>query len=203
MSNRPPALQLSGRSSTSRGLISPMASPSPLKLDFGFALRRDGSTGSGRALCRSPSARRRPVTISQSGRGQASSTPRQRPVTSSLFSTLSLGFETERNGNGEGAKSQIVGITLFDDEDRARLSMIVGQNIWNEESSGAPEGISRTDVQEGTPKPQNELERPPTPPPKETRKTEERVKPEPRGSQNVTTSQLATQESQHHYTTEK
>lgn len=201
MSNRPPALQLSGRSSTSQGLTSPMASPSPFKLEFGFALRRDGSTGSGRALCRSPSARGRPVTSNQTGRGQASNKPRQCFVTPSPFSSLSLNFETERNGNEEDRKSQIVGITLFDDEDIARLSLIVGENLWNEKSNETSKSISRTKAQKETPEPENGLERPPTPPPKDVLKTEE--KPEPRGSQNATTSQLATQESQLRPITEK
>lgn len=166
-----------------------MTSPSPLRLDFGFSLRRDGSTGSGRSLCRSPSAQKRPVSTA---RGQASSNPRQRPVTSSLFSTLCLNFETERNGNREGTKSQIVGITLFDDEDIAKLGTIAGGNLWNEESNEA----SKSTSQEETPKAENELELPPTPPPKDTLKKEERVKPEPRGPHDMTTSPLATREAQ-------
>lgn len=195
MSNRPLALLLNGRSSMSRGMASPMLSPSSPKLDLGFTLRREGSTGSGRAICMSPSARKRVSTAYQPGREEALSQPRQPLVTPSVLSTLSLDFETERNRRKEGTESEIVGITLFDKEDIARLSLIIGRNLWNEEGNQTSKSINRTSAQKETPKPETELEKAPLSPLKDTLKTRETVKPASRSSQSVTT-QLTTRESQ-------
>jgi len=192
VSNYSSAQLFNRRSSTGWGMTSPMTSPSSSKMDFGFALRREGSTGSGRALCMSPSARSPRFTINHSGREGTSSKPRRRLLTSSLFSTLSLDFEIEKNSNGEGTKNGMNGITLFDKEDIARLSMIVGRNPWNEESDvgfEASKSVSQTDVQGEILRPETE----PPPPLEDTLNTEERVKPELRGAQNVAPSQLATQ----------
>jgi hypothetical protein len=111
-------------------------------------------------------------------------------MTSSFFSTLSLDFEIERNSNREGTKSDMNGITLFDKEDIARLSMIIGRNPWNEEGDVGSKSFSQTDVQKEMPKPETELEKDPPPPLKDTLKTEEGVKPGLQDSQSVTTSQL-------------
>ena len=191
VSNCPSALLLNGRSSTGRGMTSSMAIPSPSSLDSRVALRREGSTGSGRALYK------------QSGWEGASSKPRQPLVSSSLSLTLSLDFETERNGNGEGSESEIVGITLFDKEDIARLSTIIGRHLWNEEGNASFEvskRMSRTDVRDGTARPEIEPEKVPLPSLKDTFGTEERVKPGLRGSR---TTQPATQESRLQLMTEK
>ena len=195
MSSRPSALLLNQRSSIERGISSPIASPPSSKLDSGFALRREGSTGSGRTLCKSRSAWKRPCISNQSEREEPSSKPRRCLVTSSLFSTLSLGFETERNRNKEGTENEIIGITLFDKEDIARLSMIVGRNLWNEDNKAA-KSISQADAQAGMPRPEAELERAPPSPPNDTLKTEVGANPGLRGYQIVTTSQLATQQPQ-------
>ena len=206
VSKRSSALLLNRHSSTGWGMASPMTSPSSSKLDLGFSLRREGSTGSGRALCMSPLARRTLFTTSQPGREEASSKPRQRLVTSSLFSTLSLDFEVERNSNGEGTKNGMKGTTLFDKEDIARLSTIVGRNLWNEESEvggEASKDVNQTNGQKEVLRPEAELEKEPPPPLKDTLKTEERVNLGLRGSRNVTSSQLATHEPQLQPITEK
>lgn len=204
ISNRSSAVPSNSRSSTGWG--SPMLSPSSSKMDLGFALRRDGSTGSGRALCRSPTARHPRFTTNQSGREETPSKPRQRLVTSPLFSTLSLDFEIERSNNGEGTKDGVNGITLFNKDDIARLSLIVGSNLWNEESDvgfEASKGVSQTDVQKEMTRPKPELEKEQEPPLKDTLRTEESVKPVLQDSPSATLSQLATHEPQPQPITEK
>jgi hypothetical protein len=178
-------------------VTNPLPPLSPSKINFGVALRREGSTGSGRALCTSISARKSKY---QSGWEGVSSKPRQRLVSSSLSSTLSLSFETERNRKVEGSESEIVGTTLFDKKDMAMLSIITGLNLWNEEDNEASK--SRTVTQKGTPTHETEPERAPLPSPTDNIKIEERVKPEFRGSQIVTT-EMAAQESQFQHDTEK
>ena len=199
MSNRSSATPLDRRSSTGWGMTSPLSPPSSSKLEFGFALRREGSTGSGWALCRSPSARNPRVTTNQSRRVEASSKPRQRLVTPSHFSTLSLDFEIERSHNGEDTKNGVDGITLFDKEDIARLSLIVGRNLWNEEGNmgiEASKSVSQPDVQKEMLRPETEPERGREPPLEDTPGTEESVQPGLRDSQSVTLSQVATHEPQ-------
>lgn len=127
-------------------------------------------------------------------------------MTPSLFSTLSLDFEIERNSNGEGTKNGMKGITLFDKEDIARLSIIVGRNLWNEESEAggqASKVVSQTNGQKEILRPEAELEKEPLPPLKDTLKPEERVKLGLRGPQNVSPSQFATHEPQLQPITEK
>ncbi len=199
MSNRSSATPLNRRSSTGWGMTSPLLSPSSSKMELGFALRREGSTGSGWALCRSPSAQNPRFSTNQSRREETSGKPRQRLVTSSHFSTLSLDFEIERSNNREDTKNGLNGITLFDKEDIARLSLIVGRNLWNEEGDmgfEASKTVSQPDVQKEILRPETELERGREPPHKDTLVTEERVKPGLRDSQSVTLSQLATHEPQ-------
>ena len=154
----------------------------------------------------SPSARHPRFTIHHSGREEASSRPRQRLVTPPLFSTLSLDFEVESSNNGEGTKNGRNGITLFNKDDIARLSLIVGSNLWNEESDvgfEASKGVSQADLQKEMTRPKPELEKEHEPLLQDTLTTEESVKPVLRDSQSATLSQLAIHEPQHKPITEK
>jgi len=70
----------------------------------------------------------------------------------------------------------------------ARLSVIVGRNLWNEEGDvgfEASKSSSPTDGRKEVLKPETGPEKGPLPPLKDTLKTEERVKPGLEGSQSV------------------